>query len=520
MKNLRVSFRKLAFAVITLGLPAAASAVPCSPLTDHAMIRICASDEDLVEEESTVARPLVVMPGHVAPIDGYRKAVYRLSRSAKITPLLFAGAPPESPNPAGRDRRAQERTKVLRSGYLYTLDADEARRWHRKLGLADLFDEPTVVLRRGDQEHRLVRQDGRYVYTDGELAGREARLLVFDRVAVSSEDFGPPAAFDLEGLRQELGVRTFDVESIDTRRAEVIAHFANGSSAAGVVVHDGAQTLLLTVGSTEEALARAVGESLPIVGVERGILATAELMAAERLKFDEPTVEIGQQDGEVRRTWWRAYKQGKDRFVINGHRYRVFDRQGRPDVPQVCIDFIMDAIDRFGGSWYGSRDEPRRRSEGLIELRKVVGYNRRLVPDVIRMAQERPDIWDAYKVPDEDRIPWRSHERFFEHLATFPVDLHEADVIVIWGKRADQRNHYHSYFVHKTDPVYGYPIVFSDNAGYARVRVIDEIMRPAPRRYVLWRLRLRPEWVISRMKELRVKRAREEESSGTGACAD
>ena len=515
MKSLRIIAWQLAIVGAALGMPVAASAAPCRPLPDHATLRVCASIADLAEEEARVARPLEVVPGAEAPLDSYRKAVYGLSRSAKITPLLFAGAPPKSTAPVGEGQCARERAKVLRSGYLYTLDPSTARGWHRKLGLTDLFDEQSIVLRRGDQEYVIVRKGKRYVYAEGELAGREARVLIFDRVAASPGDFGPPAAFDLEGLRRELGVRTFDVDSIDTRRARVVAHFANGASATGVVVHDGTKTLLLTAGSTEESLRRAVAQSLPVTGVERGILATAEVMEAERLKFDEPVVEIGQQDGEVRRKWWRAYKAGRDHFVLNGHRYRVFDRQDRPYVPQVCIDFITDAIDRFGGSWYGTKDEPRGRSEGLIELRKIEGYNRRLVPEIVRMARERPDIWDAYKVADEDRIPWRKRERFFAHLAAFPVDLHEADVIIIWGKRADQRNHFHSYFVHQTDPVFGYPIVFSDNAGYARVRVIDEIMRAAPRRYILHRLRLRPEWVLSRMDELRRLRAKEEASAGS-----
>ena len=70
-------------------------------------------------------------------------------------------------------------------------------------------------------------------------------------------------------------------------------------------------------------------------------------------------------------------------------------------------------------------------------------------------------------------------------------------MIIIYGYREDDKRHYHSFFVHALDPVDGFPIVLSDNAGLAAVRVWGDVMRTAPRRYVYHRLRLRDEWLLA-----------------------
>lgn len=485
----------------TLGLLAAAPAVaePCAPVDGGGLLLCDAGALDA--EARRLARPLAVRPTE-APLADYEQVIVQWSRSVKITPLLFAGDPAGTPQelPPGADKRARLRAETLTNGYLWTRDVKTARRWHVHMDLGALFDAEALVLMRGDRAFPLVRHGRRYEHAAGPIAGSRARLLLYDRVAERREDLGPPSAFDLDLLREEAGIRRFDVESVDATQARVRAHFASGLIAPGIVVHDGARTRLL-LSADRAAVRTAVEQSRRAMGVERGILGMADLMEAERLKFDEPVVEIGQQDGAVRRSWWKAYSGGKSSFVINGHRYAVFDAEGRPYVPQVCVDFLVDAIDRYGGSWYGERDEARARKPGLVDMKELgaeLGYDLRMVPHMVRMAREHPEMWEIYTVPKAERVQFRKRKAFHEKVRTFPVELREADIIVIWGKRDDEKNHYHSFFVHRTDPILGYPITFSENAGYVRVRVLDEIMRAAPRRFFHHRLRLRTDWVLAR----------------------
>jgi hypothetical protein len=482
-------------------------ALACSPVAVEQTVFACTDSRAIEAVASARAVPLAVVPGDMAPLDAYRQTILTLSHRVKLVPLLFPGTPAEQAPPPGEGKREEKRRKTLTNGYLYTLEPGPALEWHRRLELSDLFDEQRLVLSRGDQHFELVRERGRYRHTDGPRRGERARLLLYDRVAPADAPPAPASAFDLDGLRLVSGIRRFEVHAVSPERASVTARFADGSAAKGSVIHDGTRTLLLLEGSAD-ALSRAVTASRQATDVERGILAMAELMEAERLKFDEPIVEEGQQDGEVRRQWWRAYRNGRDRFTINGHRYSVFDSEGRPYVPQVCVDFLVDAIDRYGGSWYGTRDEPRRRTPGLIDLRqhaKDQGYDLRLVAHMQRMAREHPAIWDILEIAPDDRVPFRKRAQFHERLRDFPGGLREADIVVIYGLRDDGRNHYHSFFVHQTDPISGVPILFSENAGYVRVRVIDEIMRAAPKRSIKARLRLSTEWVRARMDERRAE---------------
>ena len=491
------------------------AAEPCAPIDDAGLLIACPAG-GAEGEAARIGRALAVTPTD-APLADYERVVLKLSRAVKMTPLLFPGAPRGaaegtsgageggSAGAAGGDKLARRRAETLTNGYLWTLDGKTARGWHTRLDLGALFDAPTLVLMRGDRPFPLVRRAGRYEHAEGAITGSRARLLLFDRVAETREELGPPSAFDLDLLREGLAIRRFDVDSVDPSRARVRARFVSGLVVPGIVVHDGERTRLVVQGD-RAALTGAVADGRRTMEVERAILGAADIMEAERLKFDEPVIEIDQQDGAVRRAWWRAYAGDRDHYVINGHRYDVFDGQGRPYVPQVCVDFLVDAIDRSGGSWYGRRTEPRVRKPGLVDLRALAteqGYDLRLVPHLVRMARQHPEMWDIYTVPKDERVPFRKRDAFHEKMRTFPVELREADIIVIWGKRADERNHFHSFFVHRTDPILGYPIVFSENAGYARVRVLDEIMRAAPRRSFLHRLRLRTDWVLERREERR-----------------
>jgi hypothetical protein len=115
----------------------------------------------------------------------------------------------------------------------------------------------------------------------------------------------------------------------------------------------------------------------------------------EALPFDEPVTEDGQQDGNLRPAWTWAYKQGWDSYEFNDDRYMVFDGAGRPKVPQVCIDFITDTLERASGTWWRGRDGQRERLRGKLDFETLGIENRRSVERFVRFAKAHPEWFDG-----------------------------------------------------------------------------------------------------------------------------
>lgn len=448
---------------------------------------------------------LSVEPSDMVPLDYYRSVVYDWSRSIKLTPLFFPGRPPKpresAPSERAAQSRADKRRPVLSHGYLFTDDRKVALAWHRTLRLSDLFDQPRLVIVRGDTRLVVVRKGKDYFHVDGDGAGSKAKILLFDRVATDENELVGSSAYDLDSVRVAAGIRRFDILHYDSWTLEVRAHLVDSGTLSGTVFFSGYQTAILldTGGQSIAELEARCTTNIGLIAMERAILKQTAIMEAEHLRFDEPYQEIGQQDGALRRAWVKAYRQQKGKFEFNNVSYDVFDNQGRPNVPQVCVDFLVDAIDRSAGTWYRPRGESPGRTSGWMTLRESMdNIDLRMVRNFVRKAKQLPDMWDVYDVPKENHFPFRRRDEFYRHIHEFPRVLNEADIFVIWGLRSDNRNHYHSMFIYRTDPVFGMPVLFSDQAGYVRVRVLDEIMRAAPRRYILHWLRLKPEWLVDK----------------------
>jgi hypothetical protein len=71
------------------------------------------------------------------------------------------------------------------------------------------------------------------------------------------------------------------------------------------------------------------------------------------------------------------------------------------------------------------------------------------------------------------------------------AEYQRGDIVVILGERADEKLHYHSFFVFDTDPVTGMPTLVAGNSGRPRVRAWASEMASAPKRSVFARVRPR-----------------------------
>ncbi|MBH25114.1 MAG: hypothetical protein CMH57_11795 [Myxococcales bacterium] len=475
----------------------------------------------------------------------YRHAMDETVRVARLTPLLFGKTPPlnetqlryfrENPRAAreahaiwseeGRSQWTKIRSLVgrytkrdpahlrrvlLRSGYLFVEEPFTAQMMFRRLRLDHLFSEEDteIFLRRGAVTHRLERRDDDYVYTEGPRKGVRASLLVFDRVATDPRELSGEYAWDIDRLRRPLALRSFAVQGLSADRLTGQASLRGGDTFKATAFVKEERTVLALVVPPErrQAVLDQVRVDRRDAAIMEGILQSGEQMVDERLRFDEPRTEEGQQDGLLREVWKRAYSSKRRGYVVNGDYYPVYDRQGRPYVPQVCVDFIMDSPERWSGRWWRPKGDEPGRTEGFLDFTDLVTHRRR-VKALLEFAREHPDKADLLHFDEGRRAPYRDKEGFYAMVSGMRGEVFEGDVLVIYGLRDDGRNHYHSFYVHTTDPMSNTPILLMANAGMARLQVWHDVMKSAPRRAIHYRLRFRPDWIDKQREAFEVERA-------------
>jgi hypothetical protein len=247
---------------------------------------------------------------------------------------------------------------------------------------------------------------------------------------------------------------------------------------------------------------RALGAALEVMQWRSRLRRAVLEQVDDRLLFDEPEVEIGQQDGKLREEWTRAYWDGLDTYAFNDVTYDVYRSDGTPLVPQVCIDFCLDTYERASGRWFRDRSSGPGRTEGFISFADFEGFARRLVPGVARYAEAHPEVFDYLAIGEDDRVPFRHRDDFNAALLRISQQLEEGDIVGIYGLREeDMEYHYHSFLVYAQDPLSGIPTGVALNAGRARVVPVHDAMRNAPRRSLRFRARIRWDWIRARMVE-------------------
>lgn len=392
------------------------------------------------------------------------------------------------------------RQVLLSDGYLYADDPALAVLLGTGVRLRQLFSEPELAVTRGERTLTAVRRGDDYFWLDGPERGARARLWLFDRVAPAGVDLGPPKHWALGELGMELGTSFIEIERLT--RAGVLARLHYGALAASEAVlrvDDG--RLRLECETLPPALRAEVMQRRERAERRLSVLAELRRRIAEQveegLPFDEPRTEEGQQDGKLRPEWRTAYLQGASKFTFNGDEYPVFDSLGRPRLPQVCADFVVDTWERMGGTRWLHQREGRRRSVGRIDFSTLGIENRRSVEQLIEFARARPEWFELLEIPEARRVPFSGRRRFFERLLALRDEFRAGDVVAILGPRDDERLHYHSFFIVAEDPLSGMPTLLAANAGRPRVRSWEAELESAPKRAIVARIRPRLAWLES-----------------------
>jgi hypothetical protein len=398
-----------------------------------------------------------------------------------------------------RARKSPElaRELFLTEGYLYSESAAVAALYVNYLALGLLFREPEIQLERGSELWTLQRHDGDYLFKDGPERGQRASLLLFDRVFVAGKSPGAALHRDVRGAAAQSFSDELRIDRLTDEGAVGALRF--GADWLPAALKRRGVALELDCQQAEPALAESVASSQNLAKRRARVTDVLSRIVSseldEGLPFDEPKTEEGQQDGQLRPAWLRAYLDGRDRYTFNDDQYWVFDNRGRPHVPQVCIDFVMDTLERSSGSWFRPRGERRERVRGLLDFDAFALDNRRSVGTFVSFAEAHPEWFDVTEAAPELRIAFRDHSAFFADVYAHRDEYRPFDIVTIFGLRSDGKLHYHSFFVAERDPLTGMPIAVVANAGRPRIRSWENEMQNAPGRAILAHIRPKLPWL-------------------------
>lgn len=393
------------------------------------------------------------------------------------------------------------RSVVLREGYLYADEPEDAFELEARIKLTDLFDSPRLVLERGQERFTLERRENKsarwragpeYVHATGEDAGKVAKILFLDRVYAEGDEVGPPLHRDVVAFTHREGHDR--VELVKLTEGGILAKLRFGDTwARAVVESDGAKLTLKCLAEpkvTRDHVAAFLRENAWRRRAEGNMRSSVSAMVDEALPFDRPREEQGpDKDGALRPHWLTAYLTGRQTFVVEDETYAVFLPDGRPHPPQVCVDFVLDSFERASGAWYTPRGEKPRRTEGALDISAYDPENRRGVLGFGKFAEEHADLFAFRRFEGPERIPFANRERFFAFLLEHASELKAADVLAIQGLKRDNRVHQHAILLEEVDPLTGFPFGLADQMKAPRRRTWEGIMAEAPKRSLLYRAR-------------------------------
>ncbi len=379
------------------------------------------------------------------------------------------------------------RAVFLREGYLYADSPELAAVLVDQLRIGHLFKERTVFIARGKDIFAVTRGDWGYKHDDGPWKGEEAQILLGDRLARTREELTAPLHRALSPV--------VDAEAPDRLRIDRLVEGGAAASlrydgvwVSAVLEDDGASLrVACTVRPGEperERVEARRAENLRRAAALRRVRESVRTMVVEKLRFDEPLKEEGQQDGSLRPLWKWAYDHGDRGYSFNGVGYAVFDVEGRPAPPQVCVDFVLDAYERASGTWWEGATAERRRTAGAIDFEELGIKNRRSAAELAKFAASRPDLFEVWSPEDAERVPFGRRTDFFAALTKNDARLHDGDIVIIHGLKSDGQMHYHSFLIDAVDPISGAPFLLAGNAGRPRLQTWEGVMRSAPLRSI------------------------------------
>jgi hypothetical protein len=388
------------------------------------------------------------------------------------------------------------RSVLLREGYLYAEKPELAFALVDLVSAQLLFNDKRIWIHRGDRVlHAERTRTGHYAYVDGPEQGQRVRLLLFDRIGNGEPP--QPLHRDFRSLRHRLG---FDrAKVVHQTELTTVADLRYGSVWVRTLLRaEGARLDLDCEAPNPEAepiMTQRRVEHARLTRVLDPLRLAMVNSVEEGLPFDEPRTEYGQQDGQLRNVWLRAYEAGRSQFEFQDDLYSVFNNRGQPLVPQVCVDFIFDTFERAGGTWWRDRGEKRERILGKFLFADHTDVNLRRATSILDLAKSRPDWLTVRELPERERIAFKYGQQLSDYLTENADEYQPGDIVLIrgyapWDKPWKPKiMHFHSFFLYESDPMTGMPIALAGNPGRPLLQTWQFEAFRTPDRSIWYRIR-------------------------------
>ncbi|MEM6792196.1 MAG: hypothetical protein AAF715_32065 [Myxococcota bacterium] len=405
-------------------------------------------------------------------------------------------------------RKADRRAYVLREGYLWHHDVRLALALVEQVSLPKIFREKTAFIQRGIDIYEVAwrpedaLQHERFVYVDGPYAGEKAEVLLGDRVAKTRTELESTAPLHLD-LRDVMDRSRFDrIKPRHLTEGALVAELRYGPETwvPALLTVEGAR-LDVDCEALTPQLADAKASYLEATAHHHAAMPklrdVVRSMVKERIPFD---ADSGQTMGFLRKAWNRAYAKGWRSFIYEGESRKVYGPDGQAIPPQVCIDFLTDAWERAGGTWYAPlRDGEAhpKRTEGAIDFDDLGVENRRSVAKFAEFAQKHDAYFDVWSIPKEQRFLFDDRDAFYGFLADAADRFRPGDMLTVHGYKEGGRPHYHSLLVLELDPIVGVISLIASNAVFPREQTLEGILHISPKRSFRHRIRLKDPWLAA-----------------------
>jgi len=333
------------------------------------------------------------------------------------------------------------------------------------------------------------------VFTDGKLKGRNAQLLFGDRVGQRDEDLAAPIHRDIALVADREGFERAHIDRLTETNIAATLRFGETEEKAVLESH-GSSLELACLAEPKERRDLALAHAQATESQRRAIRALGDTVTevlSEALPFDRPRGVTGpDRDGELRPFWMGAYLAGQTSFKHDDEIYSVYHADGRPNPPEVCVDFVLDSFERTGGSWYAPRGEKPHRDKGRLSFDGLRLDRPRGVVALGKFAEGVPELFEIRRMEPDERIPFQDRARFFAFLETHADLFVPGDILSIQGLKRDDRVHQHAILLEAIDPLTGFPYGLADQMRLPRRRSWEGIMGEAPKRSLYFRIHPKP----------------------------
>lgn len=436
--------------------------------------------------------------------------------NAKATPVLFTREPIYEPSGDSKVLKLRElinsgktawptfnslipsfinnpkfgRDVLLKEGYIYTDDSNAAYAISQLIKAHHIFNDKYITIQRGNVKMRAEKVKNTYFFKDGPFAKEEVSLMMYDRIYTKEPN--EQLHIDFRYLKNKYQFDTIDI--VKYSDSHILSNLYYDNLKIKSIINLNNMEIECQESNSDIDINllynKIVERKNRFIGIQNLKQAISNSVI-ERLPFDEPIHEYGLQlDGKLRPRWEYSYLLGKTSFNYNGDKYYIYDNLGRPKVPQVCIDFIIDTFDRASGTWYNTKEKPQKNigsfnsSEHSSFLRNVTEFN-----NFVNKNKQ----W--FEVNNIKSIKHFNEEDFYSYM--YDKNYKDGDIILIKGKTPwDKKEvHFHSFFIFETDPISGIPTIIAGNAGPASFRPWEIERRRTPDRFIFMSVRLKQDFL-------------------------